>query len=217
MGILGFLFLKYGPFQPPPPPPKPPVLLAQTTSWPIGLSGWIGSSQWKQDGGLLTSDGSKACCGLNDLTIWAPYTNLPNDYTVEAEIREKGVNQQQPLAPGEQGRFVYFGILIRGSVETNYGYSVQIEGPTNEFVKAVLNIPSAQPPDILLMNVKEVLKDNWHIYRVEVKGSSFTVKIDNEFMFTINDDTFTKGQAVGLWDSGGQLEVRSFKVYGIAP
>ncbi len=215
VGLFALLRSRGSPNSPSPPPP---TLLGQTTDWSKNLNGWTpGSSQWKQNGGLLTSDGSIACCGLNDLAIWAPYTNLPNDYTVEAEIREKGVNEQQPLAPGEHGRFVYFGVLIRGSQGTNYGYSVQIEGPTNEFVKVVLNIPSAQSPDILLMNVKEVLKDNWHIYQVAVKGSSFTVKIDNEFMFTINDDTFTKGQAVGLWDSGGLLEVRSFKVYSIAP
>lgn len=191
-------------------------LLAETTIWPIGLSGWVGSSQWSQSGGLLTSDGSKVCCGLNDLAIWAPYIDLPNDYTVVAEIREKGVNDQQPRAPGVQGRLAYFGILVRGSPLTNNGYSVQVEGPTTGFVKVVLNVPSAQPPDILLMSVKnKVFKDDWHTYWIEVKGSSFTVKVDNDFLFTINDDTFAKGQTVGLWDSGAQLEVRSFKVYGL--
>jgi hypothetical protein len=214
VGIIVFLVFKFL-------PSPPPTLLAGTTNWSQGLNGWItGSSlsQWNQSGGLLTSDGSKACCGMNDLAIWAPYTNLPNDYTVEAEIREKGVNDQQPLAPGAQGRLVYFGVLIRASLLTNDGYSVQIVGPTTSFVNVVFNTPSASSPDILRMSVKnKVLKDDWHTYRIEIKGSSFTVKIDNEFIFTINDSTFARGPAVGLWDSGGQLEVRSFKVYGIAP
>lgn len=192
--------------------------LYQTNSsseWQRWLEG-SHSNQWKVNGDALTSDGSDVCCQQDTIVIPSPFQPATNDYAVEAQIQITGINKHQPLAPGQNKQFVFFGLLVRGTAGSIDAYVVHVEGSMNELDNAVINavgVGSAGFQTIAQRGVGKILGTVVHTYRVEVKGNTLTFQIDGRTIVMATDTNFPEGSIVGLTDSGCQLVVQDFSVY----
>ena len=160
--------------------------------WSAGLGGWSGSSDWTALRGELLS-------AENGGLVVAPLeVDSTADFAVEAEI--------QLLKSGGS-----FGIRVRIQDNGAGGYAA---GP-GDFNGGVIVLQTdtnlnfgSQPLAIQPF----APGDGWHRYRVEVRGNGLRVFIDGAPVLSATDNTFLTGKRVGLWNSGGQLSVRSFEV-----
>jgi hypothetical protein len=58
-------------------------------------------------------------------------------------------------------------------------------------------------------------KFGWHTYRVEVRGSQFTLRVDGRTLLTDDEDTYGSDRQVGLTTAGNPMRVASFEVVAL--
>ena len=194
--------------------------------------GWLDSNyppQWTYNATdkALESDGSLPCCTptttLANVVLVAPYMVHVSDYAVEARIKITGLNQNH-LYSNDQPPF--FGLYVRGDDVNGQGYMAGIgwiyttpngnigaNGPLSYLIGLGPN-----PAFYSTLNTgaeKYGLDTAWHTYRLEVKGNSFMLKIDNKSVYShlIHDNLFSNGLRVGLENYNCLLQVQSFTVY----
>lgn len=186
----------------PTPAPKPGDVLYQADqSW----SGWSGTKEWNVLNGMLTNDGT----GYPGMpTILAPYQLQVSDYAVEANIQV--VNWHRCC-------YSQFAIVVRASTNSYgswQGYSVGEDLEDN--VPSTANIAAdAGHISPSLANAPFDPGTAWHTYRIEVKGNTIKLLIDEGVKFAITDNTYLSGGQVGFWSYEVQLNISNFKIIAI--
>jgi len=220
--------------------PSPTIKPTATPSHPVlyradfsqGSQGWLDSSyppQWTYSATdkALESDGSLPCCTpvttLANVVLVAPYMAHVSDYAVEARIKITGLNQNHPYSNDQPP---FFGLYVRGDDANGQGYMAGVgwiyttpngqigsNGPLSYLIGLGSNPAFYNTLDTGAE--KYGLDTAWHTYRLEVKGNSFMLKIDNKPVYShlIHDNLFSYGPRVGLENYNCLLQVQSFTVY----
>lgn len=241
IGAIGVIIAAFISKPPSPAPTPTPILNNQTptpTSAPAllyqvdfskGEQGWLSnpsnphSSQWfyNTTDKVLESDGSTACCSdLSKIALLAPHTFTTGDYVVEARIRVTGINRNNTKGTAGQGE-PFFALYVRGVGLNTQGYFAGINGiPIGEsnakafssFVAFGQNVHDFHGTD--KEGESYSLDEEWHTYRLEVKGDSFMLKVDNVPVYSkvIIDNHFSFGPNIGLEDYDCTLQVQWFTV-----
>ncbi len=215
--------------------PTPP-LLPYEADWSSGMNGWVGSEDWKTVEGMLISNGGRRS---QEISITAPISlEAIRDYVVEVDIQLIKYADE-----GSTSALNSFGLVVRAG-EGNQGYGVghcvSVEGLT--FVpqqcapdKPEVGAANASPGDLAPPPVyvaliqtaddenREVIavapfrpRGEWHHYRIEVKGNSIGLLIDDAgVVLSAVDNRYLEGDRVGLWSNGCQINVRNFKVTAV--
>jgi DNA-binding CsgD family transcriptional regulator len=177
--------------QPPTPTPRPqPGDVIYEANWSNGLSGWIGSADWKVSNGMLLNDGTR-----RDSRIQAPLPIEVGDYSVEAEI-------QQP-----SGRAGWFLLFLRGNGDGGYTMGVDRDGYKMMWVGDRILTGSNQ-----LAQKAFDPGTGWHTYRLEAKGNRLRVLVDGGVFLQATDNKYLSGGEVGLFADTAPLVVRKFRV-----
>jgi hypothetical protein len=221
-------------FTPSPQPttPTPPFLYRADFSQ--GSQGWLDSNyppQWTYNASdkALESDGSLPCCTpvstLANVVLVAPYMPNVSDYAIEARIKITGLNQNHPYSNDQPP---FFGLYARGDGVNGQGYMAGIgwiyatpngkigaNGPFSYLIGLGPNPAFYSSPE--KGAEKYGLDTAWHTYRLEVKGNTFMLKIDNKPVYShiIQDSLFATGLRVGLENYNCLLQVQSITVYPI--
>lgn len=188
-------------------PLPPPGTLIYEADWSTGLAGWSGPADWKANGGLLLSEGSAT--SLNGSPILAPFQpGALSDYAVEVEL--------QVVRLKDEGSFCLFcedsfGILVRGDQQSGYvvGFDY-VPGKTTVFV-ADRSRPSGRP----LASQDGSPGKSEHTIRVEVKGNTIRLIMDQAVLLETTDNQHLAAGRVGMWSNGVQLSIRSFRVFAL--
>jgi hypothetical protein len=177
------------------PGPAPTVSVLYRSDWSSGLDGWSGSDGWTALRGELLCDGRSF-----DLTVGvvAPLEiDATADFAVEAEIRLL----RYEISNGS------FGVMARVQ-EDGTGYAVGHDA-ADEVV--VLRSETGGGRPVLDRQPFDPGED-WHTYRLEVRGNELRAFVDGGVVLGATDNRFLTGRRVGLWSSGAQLSVRRFEV-----
>jgi hypothetical protein len=181
--------------QPPTPTPRPaPGTVLYQANWSAGLSGWVGSTDWKVSNGMLLNDGAR-----RDSRIEAPFRVPLDDYAVEVEL-------QQP--PGSAGWLLVF---ARGGGGDS-GYSLGVDRDQYRMVwLGDRVVVGANPLGQKAFDPGTV----WRTYRLEAQGNRLRALIDGGVMLEATDNKHLSGGIVGLVADTAQVMVRSFKVVAL--
>lgn len=173
----------------PPFPAVPAGTVLYQADWSSGLSGWIGRRNWRVAEGLLVSDGS-----LEELSlIVAPFSPPTPDYSLEAEMR---------WAPITCCRG--FGLVARQIEEDGYIGGV-------DWVSIGVGLLS-RPGQPFFAHVSYDTDEDWHVYRMDVRGNRITLSVDGQVYVSTTDERHPTGPQVGLWAFETAVSVRSFRV-----
>lgn len=197
-----------------------------------GDQGWLKSghsSQWtfNDKNKVIESDGSLFCCSSTTIKniVWvAPYTVAKSDYTVEAKIRVIGINRNHSYTESDKDQEPFFGLYIRGDGLNEEGYIAGINGfPVGEpnagaytsFLTFGPTIPGGK-----IFHGKEaggkdyMLDETWHTYKLDVKGDTFMLSIDNIPVYSspMQDSYFPSGPNVGIEDYDFYLQIQNFTI-----
>jgi hypothetical protein len=163
-------------------------------NWSAGLSGWVGSTDWKVSNGMLLNDGAR-----RDSRIEAPFRVPLDDYAVEVEL-------QQP--PGSAGWLLVF---ARGGGGDS-GYSLGVDRDQYRMVwLGDRVVVGANPLGQKAFDPGTV----WRTYRLEAQGNRLRALIDGGVMLEATDNKHLSGGIVGLVADTAQVMVRSFKVVAL--
>jgi hypothetical protein len=169
-----------------------PGVLYETGTGKGSFEGWSLTPDWKHLTELLLNDGTGSCFSI--APSFAPYKPTSADVVVEAQI--------QVLKNG-----CGFGVVVRADGDKGYAAGVDVNGNTYIWYRsggnAVVEGQAFKPGS------------EWHTYRVEVKGNTITLSIDNAVMASLIDNRFISAGSVGLWSRSYQLEVQNFKVMAV--
>jgi hypothetical protein len=147
--------------------------------------------------------------GINSVSL-APYhpgDNGISDYAVDVEMQLNSFSSGNSLNS--------FGIIVRSPDGIN-GYIFAV------CVSAELTLTNCGTNDneIYISNGSQNIAENpylphandWHDYRMEVKGNSVKILIDGTEFLSATDNTYYTGGDVGLLSDESQITVRSFTV-----
>lgn len=177
------------------PGPARIVSVLHRSDWSSGLDGWSGSDGWTALRGELLYDGRSF-----DLTAGAvaPVEIDANaDFAVEAEIRLL----RYEITNGS------FGVMARVQ-EDGTGYAAGHDAADEAVVLRTEEGGGRPTLDRQPFDPGE----EWHTYRLEVRGNALRAFVDGGLVLSSTDNTFLAGKRVGLWSSGAQLSVRRFEV-----
>lgn len=190
-----------------------------------GSQEWLDSShsqQWTYNvtDKLLEADGSVKCCdtmgSLRSIVLNAPYTPR-GDYAVEARIKSTGLNSNNPYAAKQPP---FFGIFLRGLGLNTQGYMAGIIAFTpnepNSSSLSYLVVMGPTVPGMLINNLGENynLDNQWHTYRIEARGNTFTFFIDHTQLYKQTvENYFAAGPQVGIEDYDYILQIQNFTAY----
>jgi hypothetical protein len=138
--------------------------------------------------------------------IWAPYRPPTDDYAVEAEIQ---VISNPNCCDG-------FGIVVRGDGsgsgrDNNYKAGIGHGGDSGPYGAVVI---AGDPFHCCLGHQAFSPGKGLHTYRLEVKGKTIRLLIDNALIHEVTDNRFLTGRRVGLWAyTSPQVSVHSFRVF----
>ncbi len=221
---------------PSPQPTTPTPTFLYQADFSQGNQGWLDNNhplQWSYNASdkALESDGSLPCCTpvstLANVVLAAPYMMHISDYAIEARIKITGLNQNHPYSNDQPP---FFGLYARGDGVNGQGYMAGVgwiyttpngqigaNGPLSYLIGLGPN-----PAFYNSLNTgaeKYGLDTAWHIYRFEVRGNTFMLKIDNKPVYSriIEDNLFPNGLRVGLENYNCLLQVQSFTVYPLKP
>lgn len=201
----------------------------EETDFSQGSQGWLNNTpQWTYNdtAKVLASDGSLPCCSaqtLQNAVLVAPYIIKSSDYAIEARIKITGLNSQHPYS---QDQPPFFGLYARGDSANGQGYmagigwiygtptgAVGTNGPLSYLIALGTNPHFYNTVDTGAEKYK--LDTAWHIYRFEIKGNAFVLKVDNTLVYShiIHDTSFSFGPRVGLENYNCLLQIQSFTVY----
>lgn len=178
----------------PSPAPAPGAVLYQA-DWSSGRGEWTGGSDWKTVNGMLVNDGT----GHGESVLLAPFRTSADNYAIEASIQ---------LISGGDSRGIVFRHSTAAGHDQHY-FAGSDRGRGAEFADEGNNPFASQDfsPGT-----------DAHLYRVEVRGSSYTLSIDGLLVLEAQDSRYATGAQLGLWDGGGaQLTVKNFTVTALAP
>ena len=158
---------------------------------------------------MLVNDGTNEFQTSKSSWIAAPYNPKDiADYAVEAEIQWVR----------DAGTVIGFGIVVRSEDQGRYwvGYSPYPcpNGRCDRYalIGAGDHFYSAVSGTNLIAKTNFEPGTGWHSYRVEVQGTSIRLLVDGALLLETTDSRYLSGGQVGLWSSGTQINVRSFKV-----
>lgn len=176
--------------------PKPAVGdILYEENWASGLVGWGGDETWKVIDGMLINTGES-----DRAVIRAPYR--PGDhgimnYAIEVEIQAIG---EYCGTYGAFGRTGYWGgIRFTACYGPNQSAFIAKDFP-NGLETTDLQLSSFNPGN------------DWHLYRLEMKGNNLQLFVDGRPMVEVTDNSFLEGGDIGLWSDSVQLSIRNFKV-----
>lgn len=186
-------------------PPSPGTLLYQSNAQWIG---WNGTKDWKVNAGLLLNDGTYADYNANP-TIITPYqSGTIADYSVAIQMQVVSAFTTGTIYP-------CFYIAIRGTALSNgwQGYAAAIcanlgHGPAVQIVAVdssnnIFDILSTAPFDP---------QNTWHNYRMEAKGTSIKLFVDDGLLLSADDSRYLIAGQIGLWSEYMQVKLSSFKI-----
>lgn len=190
-------------------PSAPDPVLPYRADWSTGVAGWTGSDDWAAVNGTLLSRGSDRG---NQAGIIAPL-NLGgiDSYAVEAEIQ---ANRNSDA--GALSGLASYGVVVRVQ-DDGSGYGIGSCQSAGIFICAPDQPASkvvgiwADEGDTALDIRPSSGGDDWHLYRIEVRGNNLTVYVDGSYALSATDNTYLTGD-VGLWSNRVQISVRSFEV-----
>ncbi len=196
---------------PSPSPTSPPhsgTLLYQA-NWSGGMNGWGGTTDWQPSNDMLVNNGSQS----TSISI-APY--IPSDYNISDYAVEADIQFIRFSDVGAFGGLDSFGILVR-SPDGQTGYTFAI------CASAGIDNCGSNSHEILISNGKQNIAEytyqpnnnDWHTYRIEVKGDTIKVSIDGRSFLNGTDTTYLTGGQIGLMSNRSQISVRSFKVIAL--
>lgn len=177
----------------PTPTPESALYRADTLG---GLEEWGGAGDWKTVSGMLVNDGTN---DTQSAYIAAPFQPGITDYAVETEIQ---------FVRGE-GSSRSFGIVARASEDGGYWtgwssyYGGALIGAGRDYGDTVIAEADFEPDN------------DWHTYRLEVRGNSLRLLIDGSVIIETLDNGFLTAGSVGLWSYNAQINVRSFAVIAL--
>lgn len=163
-----------------------------------GWSGWKETSEWYVNGSLLMSRGTDSDTSRQP-TITAPYSvNSTNNYAIEARVQILG-----------GGRGCFF-LAIRGSSTAN-GWSGYKTGTCT----SLNNFDIQNSSGTVIAHTNFTPGNSYHVYRIEVKGSSIRCYVDGGLIVQTIDTSVLSGNQVGIKTYFGQIAVSYFKIIGI--
>lgn len=170
---------------PPPATPTEDVLYA-IDDWSTGVSGWAAAGQWKTVGGMLVTDGTSDSFAVAPVDL----TDYP-DYAVECEV--------QIVHPDDGTVVMLLARLINGTA-----YYGGFDGAAPRMVVGF--------DTIALGDARFVLDSEWHKYRLEVRGNSIKLFMEQAEVARATDNTRLQPGTVGIYCGNGQINVRMFRV-----
>lgn len=174
--------------------PASPVSVLYEADWSVDLGGWSGSPDWAALRGELQCAGQDF--SLEAGAVAPVDVDAVADFAVEAEIKLL----RYTITNGS------FGVMVRVQ-EDGSGYSAGHHVADDELVLR------AQPGGRPTLDSQPFTADEeWHRYRIEVRGNELSAFVDGAPVLGATDNLFLTGKRVGLWSSGAQLSVRSFAV-----
>jgi hypothetical protein len=168
--------------------------------WSSGRDGWVGSSEWKYVGGMMVNDGSSS---YGKGWISAPCQPKTPDYAVEAEIQ---------LIPPDSCRYVgqEFGLAARADERGGIlgGFSCYNDG----LVIASTDNPFSFTSERDRIDAEDfTLDDEWHVYRLEVRGNRIRLLMDGAPILEGTDNRRLDSGKIGMFGNDLQINVRSFR------
>jgi hypothetical protein len=193
-----------------PPTPIPPTATQKPTSTPVpilyeanwsdGPDGWSGPG-WQHVDGKLVNNGTNTNTYLRTI---APYQLNEDNYAVEAEIRLVS------YSGANSAMFARFGLFARSTSDDD-GYE-GVHSHFNEQAMISVRTPGWQhSPERLDGNVFSP-DDEWHTYRLEVRGNNIKLFIDGGQFAEAVDNRYLKNGQVGIISYIAMIDVRSFRV-----
>ena len=161
-------------------------VLYEIADWSDGVSGWAAAGQWKAAEGMLVTDGSSDSFAVApvDLTGY-------QDYAVECEV--------QIIDPTDETTLLLMARMINGT-----GYYGGFDGLQS---RMVVGYDATE-----LAGVGFFLDDEWHTYRLEVRGNTIRLFLGQAEVARAMDNHELEPGTVGIYCGSGQINVRSFKV-----
>lgn len=194
------------PAAPSPTRPRPGTIMYQA-DWSGGMAGWFGSPDWKVVNGTLVNDGTKNFFNELEASILAPVQlSTMADYAVEADIQLITFRDMGIWAPT-------FGLAARFGEKRGY-----LAGWQNfrRLSNALLIWPNIL--ESFWLPLAETSFDpgtRRHVYRLEVKGNIVRLLVDGTTTAEVIDNRYLDAGRIGLWSSGAQIIVHSFKVIAL--
>jgi hypothetical protein len=192
------------------PRPATSPTLPYRADWSSGPAGWTGTDDWTVAGGQLHNDGTSY---RNSVGMVAPLDLAGvRDYAVDAEIQLLRYSDSGMIS----GRAA-FGVVVRAQ-QDGVGYNA---GPcvSSGIYTCADDQPSQRVAGLWADEARTTLDvrpfrpgEDWHHYRVEVRGNTIVVLIDGRLALSATDNTYLEGRKIGLWSSRCQISVRSFEV-----
>lgn len=184
---------------PPSPTPEPDFEAADAASFAPLVAG-----RWTVANNQLINDSPQA---LSEPWLQLPYQTETGDFAIEAEIRVDG------LAPGVCNQT--FGVIAGSqAIGQHWGGGILYPcGLSSSTVRLtdVSNWTDGYDQDRELGREDFAPGQEWHQYRLEVRGNELTLLIDGKEVLTATESALpaglTSGQ-VGLWTQGVRLSVR---------
>jgi hypothetical protein len=171
-------------------PTRSATSLPYRADWAGGLGGWTTSKDWSVLNGQLLSAGQD---GGTEAGALAPVDlSAVTDYAVEAEIK----------FVRETFGYGRYGVMVR----------IQEDGPGYTFGHNEGNVVLGLSNGTGLDRQAYTPGNEWHTYRIEVRGNELHTFVDGSPTVSATDNTFLRGKRVGLYTQGAQISVRRFEV-----
>jgi hypothetical protein len=179
-------------------------------SWTHTMSGWRHSSGgWTDQRGILTYNGESAS------VLVAPFRAPATPYAVEATVRVLGWRQTGISESHGMGVLV----RARGLVDPIGDTAGIMAGIGQGFVgcDGLHTQPVIATADTDLTSLNQdskafLPKRAWHVYRVEVRGTTLTLLIDGHLRTKVATKQFAGASSVGIFSLSTGIQVRNFRV-----
>ncbi len=162
------------------------TVLYEIADWSAGISGWAAAGQWKTAGGMLVTDGTSNSFAVAPVDL----TGYP-DYVVECEA--------QIIDPADETVLLLMARMINGTA-----YYGGFDGSKS---RMVVGYDTSE-----LGSAGFVLDSAWHTYRLEVRGNTVRLFLEQAEVARTMDNRALEPGTVGIYCGSGQINVRSFKV-----
>ena len=173
-------------------PEEAETVLYEISDWSAGTSGWAAAGQWKTAGGMLVTDGSSDSFAVAPVDL----TGHP-DYVVECEI--------QLLNPHSDTDAFLIARMINGC-----GYWAGFDSNNTRMIIGYGSLGKRS-----VAHVDFVLDGNWHKYRLEVRGNSIRLFLEEAEVARAMDNRASEAGTVGIYCGNGQINVRAFRVIAL--
>ena len=173
--------------------------------WTQGLDNWSVSehSTWSGSvGGEIITDGGNG----NDILV-APYIVPRASYAVEASIKRIGYTH----LGGDT-----YGLVVRNNAQKGgYIAGVGAHFPPEHFFLGLLTRAGDNGSEYVSSDLARSpahLETQWHVYRIEVRGSKMLYFVDKTLVAQGSNSKYTRAGNVGIYIDSARIAVRSFKL-----